>query len=110
MPPLDEDVGRARARFRDGPVAGAQFSASRPHHAGPPMVTAAGVQAHRRATFSSPAPSIGGLVLFYSHRIVGVLCALALLATSLSPALADEVEQGRLRPASRGARQESDLR
>ena len=41
---------------------------------------------------------------------MGVLCALALLATSLSPALADEVDQGRLRPSSRGPRQESDLR
>src|SRR5262245_36955182 len=102
MPPLDEDVRAGARQIRDGTVAGAQSLASRPHHAGPPMVDAAGVKAPRRAVCSSPAPSIGGLVLYSSHRFAGVLCTLAVLATSLSPALADDTDIGRLHQVSRG--------
>jgi cell wall-associated NlpC family hydrolase len=56
------------------------------------------------------APNIGGLVLFLPHRLAGALCALALVATAASPALADPQEPGRLVPTSRGSRQESELR
>src|SRR5262245_59096428 len=60
----------------------------------------------------SPAPSIGGLALSRSHRLAGALFALALIATLVSPALADptpQPEPGRLQPSTRGSRAESEL-
>jgi cell wall-associated NlpC family hydrolase len=72
------------------------------------MVAAAGVMRHRRPR--SLAPNIGGLALFLLHRLAGALCALALVATSASPTLADQTPLGRLTPSSRGSRQESEQR
>ena len=76
------------------------------------MVVAAGVMRRRRPR--SLAPNIGGLALLLPPRLAGALCALAVAAAVASPVLADQTQSdlqpGRLKPSTRGSRQESEPR